>query len=41
VAVKQAGGGDKAHLVRGAVFGQGLEFGGQIGPGGSPKRFLG
>jgi hypothetical protein len=31
VAVEQAGGGDEAHLVRGAVVGQGLEFGGQVG----------
>ena len=30
VPVKQTGGRDKAHLVRGAVIGQGLEFGGQI-----------
>jgi hypothetical protein len=34
VAVKQAGGGDKTHLVGGAVFGQGFEFSGQIGHGG-------
>ena len=31
VAVEQRGGGDEAHLVRGAVFGQGLELGGQVG----------
>jgi len=31
VAVKQAGRGDKAHLVGGAVVGQGFEFGRQIG----------
>ena len=30
VAVKQTGGRDKAHLVRGAVIGQSLEFGRQI-----------
>jgi hypothetical protein len=33
VAVEQAGGGDEAHLVRRAVVGQGLEFGGQVGHG--------
>jgi hypothetical protein len=31
VAVKQRSGGDKTHLVRGTVFGQGFEFSGQIG----------
>jgi hypothetical protein len=31
VAIEQAGGGDKAHLVSGTVVGEGLEFGGQIG----------
>jgi hypothetical protein len=31
VAVKKAGSGDKTHLVGGTVFGQGFEFGGQIG----------
>ena len=36
VAVKQRSGGDKTHLVRGAVFGQGLEFSGQVGHGVSP-----
>ena len=36
VAVKQAGSGDKAHLVFGAVIGQGLEFSGQVGHGVSP-----
>ncbi|EWS62482.1 hypothetical protein Y695_04291 [Hydrogenophaga sp. T4] len=33
VAVKQAGGGDEAHLVGGAVAGQGLEVGGKVGHG--------
>ena len=36
VAVEQRCGGDEAHLVRGAVFGQGLEFCGQVGHGLSP-----
>ena len=35
MAVEQAGGSDKAHLVRGAVIGEGLEFGGQVGHGGA------
>ena len=30
VAIEQAGGGDKAHLVLGAVLGEGLVFGGQV-----------
>jgi len=33
VAIKQAGGSDKANLVLGTVVGQGLEFGGQVGHG--------
>ncbi len=33
VAVEQAGGGDEAHLVARAVFGQGLEVGVQVGHG--------
>jgi len=40
VAVKQAGGGDKTHLVRGAVLGQGFEFGGQVGHGGLRWRAI-
>jgi len=34
VAVEQRGRGHEAHLVRRAVLGEGLEFGGQIGHGG-------
>ena len=33
VAVEQARGGDEAHLVGGAVVGERLEFGGQVGHG--------
>ena len=35
VPVEQAGGGDEAHLVGGAVVGQGFEIGGQVAHGGS------
>ena len=37
VAVEQAGGGDKTHLVRRAVVGEGLGFGGEIGHGGGSE----
>ena len=40
VAVKQAGGGDKAYLVDRAVIGQCLEVGGQVGHGVSPGDYL-
>ncbi|MCY1385140.1 hypothetical protein D9M69_734840 [compost metagenome] len=33
VSVKQAGGGDETHLVRGAVAGQGLVVGAELGHG--------
>jgi hypothetical protein len=41
VAVEQAGRGDEAHLVRGAVAGEGLEFGGEVGHGAVSRRKAG
>jgi hypothetical protein len=40
VAVKQGSGGNKTHLVLGAVVGQGLEFGVELGHGKAGKVVL-
>jgi hypothetical protein len=40
VAIKQTGGSDKSHFVRGAVFGEGFVFGRQVGHGRVPALRL-